>query len=1341
MSFHSNPFRFRRSGSKPQAWASIPADQAEGALEKLCQPPFTPDKFQRIADLLLHVDAARTQNDGVPRNWKYRPRIYTVLRNIAAGNHEVYMDQFEAHHYVDFHLPFDNQTLPNFLINSELKINFLNFQHHVLSPEARSLVIEGGEHQLIAGSARTRGVRVDKVTSKLSFAIFARKRIPRRRDSAMNLRRQNDFIKEVEILKKLSHRHLVNYIGSYTDNNFIAYLMRPVAKCNLLEFLTYLGDPRNEGRRRHVQPFYGCLASAINYLHDQSIRHTDITTRNVLVAEQNKIYLSDFGTATDFSQSGRSTTHDMLPISIDYVAPEVAHRHRRNKASDMWSLGVVYLEMTTVLLGSNLATFRNFMARNSNNKDHSQSIWANLPTALDWLTKIMSPHVDSANEAITWVKNLLQDDPKNRSTVKNLMVDIQQTPSFRQFCCLDCWDEFEAGAFEFQTPLNPEGFNETMRDATAAEVSARAAALFEPQLPPAPMDVNHSQSIENWITASTDATVDVEDITRSSWESLNSRTVNRRLSLGSFSESMDESMASYTTIQPPKRSRRTMREPAYNRTPEKSRNEDIALGYIVEDDSSSDEEDPVVKKQAKLADGFVIEEDSSGSEAGSCEATASLQPSPPYEAPFRSPVQMDRKPLEGALPSKLDDNNLWESKNEDLDSSEEEEYLNELTLAPLRSVDRKALAMDTGKQLVLYQQNSDQPKPEPQAISDRPHEDPETGHTSSRTADVSVPRKLYLTWPSDELEHKEPTDKVPAPECLPPLQIEYRKEDQDVSPSIPNHTLNGAFQDDISKDSGMHLVISSHNQQYSDAAHETLDKRQMKEDAISHEREEGQSTEQAGNEKSSPSKQSHGTKKMVRWHEKLIEESPGGMDEDDEAAARRVKGPRTDKQATVEDAKDESEIVSEPSGEQSQTNHGTDANAGLNLPMEPLMLNGSSSMALGSEDSSTPGKQKAKPPKKGKKHAPQPSKPRNVPEKPVQKQERTKRVPKSAPSPTLFMEDARKAGQHAKSIATSQMTSRTKQALAGWNINRWVDETNKLLEVFCTRGSVGAVRQLLSQKCNPGTKAKPRRGPLLNAIRGASAKHSKIVRALLEYQVDVHIVSPRHYNKTPLHLAIENNDNDGYVNMVYDMVFAGVDPNAKDRNGECALEKIFKGPESRGLEKYRLDALALLLLSEEKGGTKVNIQVPATRDTPLHLAVRRRSPMAAAMLLHKGADVNAVNASGMTPLLSAAVMWKGGGRGAASQMAPDDEQMLDILVAQPGIKLDEFAGTQRRTALHHAVVAGMPLAVEILLDKGADPKLRDADGKDAPGLVAWGREKETNDDEKIRMLLSDALGI
>ncbi|KAL1648412.1 hypothetical protein SLS58_002165 [Diplodia intermedia] len=474
-----------------------------------------------------------------------------------------------------------------------------------------------------------------------------------------------------------------------------------------------------------------------------------------------------------------------------------------------------------------------------------------------------------------------------------------------------------------------------------------------------------------------------------------------------------------------------------------------------------------------------------------------------------------------------------------------------------------------------------------------------------------------------------------------------------------------------------------------------------------------------------------------------VEEIPRDLPDHEDLDKGR-KSRHAEKQATVEDVEDATETKLKPQQQQglSETGFGSGPSASVSPSMEPLEDKEGVSSAPGLRVSPKSTKARARSQKKEKKQASQSSKTKEAPKAANQEPALTKRVPKPAESPTLFMEEARKAGQHAKSIATSQMSSGTKQALAGYNINR-------LLERYCARGSARAVRTLLEQKCNPGTAAKPRRDPLLNAIRGASARHSKVVRLLLDYGVDVHIVAPRHYNKTPLHLAIENKPNDGYVNMVHDMVFARVDPNAKDRNGECALEKIFKG--GGRLEKHRLDALALLLLSEADGGgggtrVDVNMRVPATRDTPLHLAVRRRSPMAAAMLLHRGADVNAANASGMTPLLSAALTWRHSGGASSSSssappatMAPDDEQMLDLLTSQPGVRLDGFAGTQRRTALHHAVVAGLPLAVEILLEKKADPRQPDADGKDAMALVGLGRE-ETAEDVVIRRLLRDVLG-
>ncbi|KAF2257630.1 hypothetical protein CC78DRAFT_482762, partial [Lojkania enalia] len=75
--------------------------------------------------------------------------------------------------------------------------------------------------------------------------------------------------------------------------------------------------------------------------------------------------------------------------------------------------------------------------------------------------------------------------------------------------------------------------------------------------------------------------------------------------------------------------------------------------------------------------------------------------------------------------------------------------------------------------------------------------------------------------------------------------------------------------------------------------------------------------------------------------------------------------------------------------------------------------------------------------------------------------------------------------------------------------------------------------------------------------------------------------------------------------------------------------KLFYGNSSEPLEKHRLDALALLLHSS----TEVNIALPATFNTPLHLAVRRQDAYAVGMLLHKNADINAKNSSGTSPLL------------------------------------------------------------------------------------------------------------
>ena len=148
--------------------------------------------------------------------------------------------------------------------------------------------------------------------------------------------------KEVEILQRLSHVHIVQLIGTYTQGRHLGILMYPVAVCDLhtffedveawskavtesntseklrkalgtdvdarLDALNY--DFPQGGKGNWASIVYckmGCLVSAITYLHEQRIRHKDLKPSNILLSP-GRLWLSDFGSATDFTLLSQSAT-------------------------------------------------------------------------------------------------------------------------------------------------------------------------------------------------------------------------------------------------------------------------------------------------------------------------------------------------------------------------------------------------------------------------------------------------------------------------------------------------------------------------------------------------------------------------------------------------------------------------------------------------------------------------------------------------------------------------------------------------------------------------------------------------------------------------------------------------------------------------------------------------------------------------------------------------------------------------------------------------------------------------------------------------------------------------
>ncbi|KAH7079133.1 kinase-like domain-containing protein [Paraphoma chrysanthemicola] len=279
--------------------------------------------------------------------------------------------------------------------------------------------------------------------------------------------------KEIEILKRLSSQnHMIQLVGTYTHRRLLGILLYPVATCDLQTFFVDVeawsalkADDAN--RQNHLDAFdldhkerltaleydfpvadsrykaspvynmMGCLISAITYLHDERIRHKDLKPSNILLSRE-RLWLSDFGSATDFSMLSQSATDNERGGTPRYFSPEVAARQENGRASDVFSLGCVLLEIITL---HDKGT-RDFI-RDQCSSD--QSFHANLDQVDIWCkSQKRRTRYPRRLYYLQHVKTMLWRDPKARPTTEQLLVRFigydygnhqKDTPGIFADCC------------------------------------------------------------------------------------------------------------------------------------------------------------------------------------------------------------------------------------------------------------------------------------------------------------------------------------------------------------------------------------------------------------------------------------------------------------------------------------------------------------------------------------------------------------------------------------------------------------------------------------------------------------------------------------------------------------------------------------------------------------------------------------------------------------------------------------------------------------------------------------------------------------------------------------------
>ncbi|KAK9097019.1 hypothetical protein Sjap_022516 [Stephania japonica] len=155
---------------------------------------------------------------------------------------------------------------------------------------------------------------------------------------------KKEYITEVKTISQLRHRNLVRLIGWCHDKGEFLLVYEFMPNGSLDAHLFGKKAPLDWNTRYKIS--LG-LASALLYLHEeweQCVVHRDIKSSNVMLDSNFNAKLGDFGLARLMDHElGPKTTG--LAGTLGYLAPEYISTGKASKESDVFSFGVVALEM------------------------------------------------------------------------------------------------------------------------------------------------------------------------------------------------------------------------------------------------------------------------------------------------------------------------------------------------------------------------------------------------------------------------------------------------------------------------------------------------------------------------------------------------------------------------------------------------------------------------------------------------------------------------------------------------------------------------------------------------------------------------------------------------------------------------------------------------------------------------------------------------------------------------------------------------------------------------------------------------------------------------------------
>ncbi|XP_043973271.1 serine/threonine-protein kinase Nek10 isoform X1 [Gambusia affinis] len=148
------------------------------------------------------------------------------------------------------------------------------------------------------------------------------------------------------IREQMTHPNIVKYYKTFLEDDKLYIVMELIEGVPLAEHFNSLRDKQQKFTEDRIWNIFIQMCLALRYLHkEKRIVHRDLSPSNIMLGENNKVTITDFGLAKQKQENSELTS---VVGTILYSCPEVVQNKPYGDKADIWALGCILYQMATL---------------------------------------------------------------------------------------------------------------------------------------------------------------------------------------------------------------------------------------------------------------------------------------------------------------------------------------------------------------------------------------------------------------------------------------------------------------------------------------------------------------------------------------------------------------------------------------------------------------------------------------------------------------------------------------------------------------------------------------------------------------------------------------------------------------------------------------------------------------------------------------------------------------------------------------------------------------------------------------------------------------------------------